>query len=102
MSSEEDAILGLWPRVLWRVAGRVREEFLDAVDLAMQKRREAFVVGGDGMWLEVRSAQDGGAKEFAAGPDAGTGEWDDGGFSGGENCVEERRGLMIRRHGCCG
>lgn len=40
MGREEDAILGLWSVGLGDL-----EESLDAVDLAMQQRRFAFVVG---------------------------------------------------------
>lgn len=100
MGGEEYAVLGLGPRVLGRIVRRIRKELLDAVDLAVQQRRHALVVGGDGVRLEVRSAQDGGAKELAAGLDAGAGEGDYGGFGGGEDGVEEFRGLGVAGHGC--
>lgn len=98
MSCEKHAVLGLWPRILWRIVRRICEEFLNAVDLAMEQRRKSFIIGGDCMCLKVRSAQDGRAKELAAGPDARTGEWDDGGFGGGEYGAEELGRLGIRGH----
>ncbi|KAL3293473.1 cytidine and deoxycytidylate deaminase zinc-binding region [Colletotrichum asianum] len=69
MGREEEAV---GPRR--RARGRVRvggcEELLNAVDLAVQQRGGAFVVGRDGVGLEGLRGEDGGAEEFAAGRDA--------------------------------
>lgn len=72
MGGEEDAVFG------GRAAlGSGSEEFLDAVDLAMQKWRYPFIVGRDCHWGEAFPGQDGSTKDFTTGRDSSVGQWYD-------------------------
>lgn len=64
--------------------GRLREELLDAVDLAVEKRRRHFVVRRHRLRDESRFGEDRGAEELVAGRDAIGGQGDDLILDGGE------------------
>lgn len=95
MGGEEDAVSGFGASVTGR-----GEEGLDAVDLAMEERGEALVVGLDRVRLEAGFGQDGGAEELGTGCDARTGERDDVGFGQRQEGGDEGFGrVCVRRVG---
>ena len=53
---------------------RTREEGLDAIDLAVEEWRLAFIVGGYCDWLETRTGEDGCAEEFTSQRHLGAGK----------------------------
>jgi hypothetical protein len=99
VGGEEDAVFGVGASVAgWG------EEGLNAVDLAVEERGEALVVGLDRVGFEGGFGQDGGAEELRAGGDARAGERDDVGFGEGEEGGDEdfggvggHSGMVIRR-----
>lgn len=80
VGGEEDAVPGLRPgagagaRRGGGGGGGGGEEFLDAVNFAVEEGRDPLVVGGDGVRGQVGAAEDGGPEEFAASADALAGE----------------------------
>lgn len=80
--------------------GRLREELLDAVNLAVEKRRGDLVVRRHRLRDQFRFGEDRGAEELVARRHAGGGQGDNLVLDGGEESFEESDRVGIIGLGC--